>query len=158
LQSRGKKIKVKVSYASRQLKIAKFLNDQRKYQQVLLNILSNAVIYSPTGSTIEISISSCVLEQEKRDVNNSDIKTLLSVIVQDKGPGISLEDQKKLFQPFSTLEANRHLNPKGVGIGLYVSKLICDKLEGDISCFSNPEQGLGSTFEFRLQLMQVSDH
>ena len=53
-------------------------------------------------------------------------KTLLSVIVRDMGPGISQDDQLKLFQPFVTLDANRHLNPKGVGIGLYVSKMICD--------------------------------
>ena len=80
-------------------------------------------MYSPTGSTVDVSLSSDALG----DGNDSTTeKTLLSVIVRDMGPGISQEDQLKLFQPFITLEANRHLNPKGVGIGLYVSKMICE--------------------------------
>ena len=122
------------------------LNDSTKYQQVLINVLSNAVMYSPANSTVEVTISSCRLEDQpsnaRRRSSSSGFdskKILLSVIVQDKGPGISQEDQAKLFQPFTTLTANRNLNPKGVGISLYVCKLICEKLGGDISCFSNPD-------------------
>lgn len=107
---------------------------------MLLNVLSNAVMYSPTGSSVEVALSSTVLIQQEKDSNGAaSEKTLLSVIVHDMGPGISHEDQRKLFQPFTTLDATRHLNPKGVGIGLYVSKLICEKLGGDIVCFSNPD-------------------
>ena len=59
LQSRGKKINIDVSYESNALMNARFSNDSTKYQQVLLNVLSNAVMYSPTDSAVSISISSC---------------------------------------------------------------------------------------------------
>ena len=77
---------------------------------------------------------------------------MLSVIVQDNGPGISAENQKKLFRPFTTLPETRCINPKAVGIGLFTSKIICEKLSGDICCFSTG-QGEGATFEFRIQLV-----
>ena len=91
LQSRGKKIKINVSYTDNTLMGSKFLNDQTKYQQVLLNVLSNAVMYSPTGGTVEVSISSCVIDDNMEGMHDG-VKTLLSVVVQDKGPGISQED------------------------------------------------------------------
>ena len=58
---------------------------------MLLNVLSNAVMYSPTGGTVEVSISSCVIDDNMEGMNDG-VKTLLSVVVQDKGPGISQED------------------------------------------------------------------
>ena len=57
-------------------------------------MLSNAVMYSPTGSTVEVSLSSDALED---DEDSTSEKTLLSVIVRDMGLGISQDDQKKLF-------------------------------------------------------------
>ena len=94
LQSRGKKIKINVNYTEQSLINAKFLNDQTKYQQVLLNVLSNAVMYSPTGGNVEVALSSTTLIQQEKDSNGAAIeRCLLSVIVHDMGPGISLEDQ-----------------------------------------------------------------
>ena len=47
------------------------------------------------------------------------------------------------------------MNPKGAGIGLYASKIICEKLGGDISCFTN-QNSSGTTFQFRIQLRQTN--
>ena len=69
--------------------------------------------------------------------------------MKDTGAGIRKRDIEKLFKPFKTLKATRHLNANGIGIGLCVSQLICEQLGGDISCFSDGE-GLGALFEFRL--------
>lgn len=73
------------------------------------------------------------------------------MIVQDQGPGIEANDQEKLFKPFKTLENSSKINPNGVGIGLFVSKLLCERSGGDICCFSDG-QGCGTTFEFRIYL------
>ena len=54
LQSRGKKIDLKVSFASEALKHAKFVGDYQKLQQVLLNLLSNAVKFSPISGKIDV--------------------------------------------------------------------------------------------------------
>lgn len=81
-------------------------------------------------------------------------KTLLSIVVQDSGAGISEGDVSKLFQPFVTLEDTRSINPNGLGLGLFVSKVICERSGGDISCFSNG-LGQGSSFEFRIQVEET---
>ena len=51
----------------------------------------------------------------------------------DNGPGISENDIKKLFKPFSTLADNSKLNPNGNGLGLNICKMICKNLGGDIN-------------------------
>lgn len=134
-----------------------FLGDASKYQQVLLNVLSNAVRFSPLNSTIEVKISYTIVNcQPELEIEGQDSsRVLLSVIVQDAGPGINESDQKKLFKPFTTLKRQNKINPNGVGIGLYVCKVICEKLGGDICCFSDG-QGCGATFEFRIQMQETS--
>jgi K+-sensing histidine kinase KdpD len=72
------------------------------------------------------------------------------VIVQDQGPGINQADQEKLFKPFTVLPHTKQMNPNGVGLGLFVCKVIIDKHAGDIHCYSNGEQG--TIFEFRIQV------
>ena len=64
------------------------------------------------------------------------------MIVRDFGPGISEEDQRRLFKPFVSLDralSGQELK-SGAGIGLYACKVICEKLGGDICCFSGDEQ------------------
>ena len=114
----------------------------------MLNLLINAVKFSPANGTINVEISYTIIDGAGEDIQDSS-KVLLSVIVQDDGPGISLEDQEKLFKPFEIIKNMSKINPNGVGLGLYVSKVICEKLKGDIACFSNGI-GSGTTFEFRI--------
>ena len=96
---------------------------------------------------MDVTLSTSELPSDHR--NSENYKTLLSVIVKDSGPGISEEDQMELFKPFTTLERTRDVNPKAVGIGLYTCKLICERLGGDICCFSDGPD-TGTTFEFRI--------
>ena len=114
-----------------------------------MNLLQNAVVFTKADSVIQVNISSSSMNGPGDDENSLQ---LLSVIVQDHGPGISVENQKRLFRPFTTIAATRNLNPKAVGIGLFTSKIICDKLGGDICCYSDG-QNQGATFEFRIQLV-----
>lgn len=59
--------------------------------------------------------------------------------VFDNGPGIAEADQGKLFKPFSRIDTNKDLNPNGDGLGLYICRLICNNLGGDIKCESAPD-------------------
>lgn len=70
----------------------------------------------------------------------------MSVSVRDTGIGISKENQKKLFKLFGFLKDTEHLNKNGVGLGLVISKQICQQYGGDITVES--ELGIGSTFTY----------
>lgn len=70
----------------------------------------------------------------------------LYISVKDSGCGMKAEDLRKLFNDFTTLKSNAHLNPNGVGLGLSICKKICNLLNGDISVES--KIGFGSTFTY----------
>lgn len=70
--------------------------------------------------------------------------------VTDSGIGISVEGQKNLFKIFGKLNNSLHMNQQGVGLGLMISKKICEHLGGDMTVQSN--EGHGSTFTFHIAL------
>ena len=129
---------------------AKFWGDVTKYQQVLINVISNACRYNPPDSHIDVKISCQSLRVKQKNAQSH--TSLLSVIVRDYGPGISKRDQSRLFKPFVSVERARSGSEykSGAGIGLYASKVICEKLGGDICCFSGDEEQDGTVFEFRI--------
>ena len=94
-------------------------------------------------------ISCTTIKQSRHDQG---FTSLLSVIVKDQGPGIAKSDQGRLFKPFAQIKhrvSGFHEPKSGAGIGLYASKVICEKLGGDICCFSEGED-MGAVFEFRI--------
>lgn len=115
----------------------RLIGDAERIQQVLLNLLSNARKFVP-------------LVKGKIDIKASIIMNAgechLSISVTDNGPGISMQDQERLFKPFSKLEANRNLNPNGSGLGLHICSRICTNLEGNIKVES--VVGSFTTFTF----------
>ena len=107
--------------------------DLDRFQQVLMNLLSNANKFTRKG---KINIY-C------RMANNSDgwlsllevnlnFYSHLIVFIEDDGIGISKEDKKKLFKPFSRLKNGEYLNPNGHGLGLSNCKDIIEMLNGKI--------------------------
>jgi len=107
--------------------------DRSRLEQVIINLLSNASKFSPAGSNISLDVS-------KTDA-------LLKVEVKDFGIGISLEEQKRLFQPYHRVEQDRQKFP-GIGLGLAVCKQIIEAHKGQIWVTSQP--GAGSTFGFSI--------
>jgi signal transduction histidine kinase len=101
---------------------------------VMDNLLSNAVKYSYHGKEIRVSIC--------RDTDTIKCK------VQDSGPGLSTEDQTRLFQKGVTLSSVPTGNESATGYGLAVAKELIDLLGGTIWCESQP--GQGASFSFRL--------
>lgn len=96
----------------------------RRVLQVLLNLVGNAIRYSPEGSTITIALGS----------NGS--KALVSV--RDEGPGLDEQAQRIVFNKFERLGRS---DGGGSGLGLYISKRLAQAMGGDLTLDSRPGQG-----------------
>ena len=105
-----------------------------KLQQLVGNLLDNAVKFTPTGGTVSVTLSK---EPETG---------LARLAVSDTGIGISEEDQPNLFKRFWRSDASRSL--PGNGLGLAVVKAIVTSYGGSVTCTSRP--GVGTTFVVKL--------
>ncbi|MFF5380090.1 PAS domain S-box protein [Pedobacter suwonensis] len=109
--------------------------DRMRLEQVLTNLLNNAVKYAPEQKTIELK----VLHVDK----------VVHTSVKDFGPGISEENQRHIFGQFYQAKENRD-SSSGLGLGLFISKDIIERHGGQIWVESKP--GNGATFNFSLPL------
>ncbi|MBT4400425.1 MAG: HAMP domain-containing protein, partial [Bacteroidetes bacterium] len=107
--------------------------DRDKIIQVLTNITSNAIRFTPQGGTISVSMTT-----------NTQMGT---IAVKDTGKGIKKEDISKVFDRFSQLESIDH-HSKGTGLGMTISKSIIERLGGEI--WIESEVGKGTTVFFAL--------
>jgi len=114
------------------------MGDKDKLHEVVMNLLGNSLKFTPEGGDVIVRI--------KKNSNSVDISVI------DTGPGMSKEDQSKLFQKFGMLGnsyAKAH-NASGTGLGLFIVKQIVKLHKGHISVEST--LGKGSTFTFTLPL------
>ena len=128
---KNKKIKIVVKYESPSYDI---LADRDKIKFVLENIIDNALNYGFDKNQVEILMEKI----------NGDIK----ISISDKGPGISSDSVKYIFQKFARPEESLKYKVPGLGIGLYLSKNIIEKHQGKIGF--QTQKGMGSTFWFTL--------
>jgi two-component system phosphate regulon sensor histidine kinase PhoR len=110
--------------------------DAHRLEQALVNLLDNAVKYTPGGGTITVRMMS--------------EGGYVRVEVGDTGPGIAPDDLPHLFEPLYRAESVRHL--PGTGLGLTIVRAILDQHNAPISVRSQP--GQGATFTFRLPVAQ----
>jgi signal transduction histidine kinase len=82
-------------------------------------------------------------------------RNYLHVEVIDTGVGISEEDQKHLFKLFGKLKTTFHINQQGIGLGLSISKQICEHLGGKVSVTSKLNEGSNFSFEVALSGVRV---
>ncbi len=143
-----------VSAANKNLKLitnldesatASYVGDINRIRQVLLNLVHNAVKFTESGSIV---IDARV---EKADGNVSFVK----FSVKDTGPGISEDNQKKLFQLFVQVDGSNTRKHGGTGLGLALSKRLLEMLDGEIGLESAP--GSGSNFWFTVPLVVDGD-
>jgi len=115
------------------------IGDERRLTQVLNNLISNAIKYSPDGG--KITISGQIYPEH------------VTVSVRDEGIGIPARDQSRIFQKFSRLDNALSRKTEGTGLGLYLSRAIIEAHNGRIWLQSNSdiEPGArGTTFTFSL--------
>lgn len=109
--------------------------DPSRLGQVLTNLLSNAIKFTPRGSVrLEAGVHG----------RRPDGRTVLEFSVSDTGIGLSEEQQRRLFQPFSQADGSISRRYGGTGLGLAISKRLVELMDGEISVRS--EVGRGSTF------------
>ncbi len=108
--------------------------DPLRLRQVVDNLISNAVKFSPPGSTVRVSAERIPAEWR--------------VDVQDEGPGVTEQDRKRLFQDFARLSAKPTGDEKSTGLGLAISRRVVEVHGGKIGV--NSEPGHGATFWFTL--------
>jgi len=108
--------------------------DERKLKQVLLNLVSNAVKFTPDGGKVDVKVS-CEHDQ-------------VTFSVTDTGIGIKAEDFPRLFQPFQQLAETLTKTYGGTGLGLALSKKLVEMHGGQFAVTS--EYGKGSTFSFSM--------
>ena len=117
--------------------------DKRRIKQVLLNLLGNAIKFSPPGATIGLAA-------------RLDRATARAVIeVCDHGPGIPPEDRERVFEPFVTLDASVAREFGGAGLGLTMVKRIVELHGGTVRVTDTP--GGGSTFVVELPVAPTVD-
>jgi len=114
--------------------------DERKFKQILLNLLTNAVKFTPDGGRVDVFARS--------------VPAGLEVAVRDTGIGISAEDQKLVFEEFRQVGRNYTNKQEGTGLGLALTRRFVELHGGTIRLESEP--GKGSTFTFTIPAMPAT--
>lgn len=116
--------------------------DVTKLRQLLVNVLSNAIKYTPNGGRIKLTVDES--ERDRHDVCR------YKFTVEDNGIGIPKEFVEKIFDPFARVDNHRTGNVQGTGLGMPIAQNIARMMNGDIHVKS--EIGKGSVFEITVCL------
>jgi PAS domain S-box-containing protein len=116
--------------------------DDGKIRQVLINLLGNAIKFTDSGHVR--------LEVALRERHSGEL--WLSARVEDTGPGISCEEQKQLFKPFSQTSGGLNPAKEGIGLGLAISREHARLMGGDLTLVSAP--GRGSVFKLSIPVVR----
>jgi PAS domain S-box-containing protein len=114
--------------------------DRERMQQVIINLINNAIKYSPDKNSIEVTI-------------DKDKENQIVVQIKDNGIGLAKEDQVKIFDRFYRVGGKSEDSYSGFGIGLFITKEIIERHKGMIKVES--ELGKGSVFSFTLPLLNA---
>lgn len=125
---------------------AQFKGDERRLSQVIMNLLNNAVKFTPEGGAVSVTA--------KQIAREGDIATI-EVQVSDNGIGIGKQDQEKLFQAFFQSDGGAKRQFGGTGLGLAICKQLVEMMHGTIKVKSDVDRG--STFRFTVQLTVLDD-
>ena len=117
--------------------------DTDRLRQVLGNYLSNALKYSEADKPVEVHLET--------------LGKLVRVAVRDEGPGLSRQEQQRIWDCFYRVSGVEVKSGSGVGLGLglHISRMIVERLGGQVGVQSVP--GSGSTFWFTLPLVEMSE-
>ncbi|MBD6616338.1 HAMP domain-containing protein [Komarekiella sp. 'clone 1'] len=118
--------------------------DQTRMRQVLLNLLSNAAKFTTNGKVM------LTVKSEKEDLLPEAPFGIITFTVSDTGIGMSHNQQRQLFQPFTQGDTSTTKKYGGTGLGLAISRHFCQMMGGEIIVKSQP--GVGSIFTVRLPM------
>jgi signal transduction histidine kinase len=113
--------------------------DPERLQQILLNLVSNAIRFSPNGGRIVLDAARCPGDA-----------SLVQIRVHDTGNGMTPAQLATIFEPFAQLSVSGTARREGVGLGLSISRTLARAMGGDLTAESEP--GAGSTFTLTVPL------
>jgi signal transduction histidine kinase/CheY-like chemotaxis protein len=114
----------------------KVMGDATRLRQVLINLISNAIKFTPRGEVL-VRIEAAPIDEGR---------VRLHFAVRDTGIGIAPDHLRQLFLPFSQADGSNTRSYGGLGLGLVISKRLCELMGGSI--WVESEEGVGSTFYF----------
>lgn len=142
-QAKQKDIRLEAEFAER---LPKVWIDPNNFDKVLVNLLTNALKYTPSGGTVEV----CV--KVGHDVHESGaLQDYMEISISDTGKGLSEKELKKIFERFYQGGANQATTPLGFGIGLNLCQSLV-KLHHGVIFAENRKEVKGSRFVVRLPL------
>jgi len=132
--------------------------DERRTRQILINLLANAVKFTPEGGQIKLSgrlaYGSQLLEEFRPDCSPINPQTpYLCLEVKDSGIGIPRDKWHLLFRPFQQVDASLTRRHEGTGLGLALTKRLAELHGGTVSVES--QEGVGSSFKAWLPLAEM---
>ena len=116
------------------------VTDASRCQQILGNLVSNALKYTPMGGRVRVT---CKVEADS-----------WSLIVDDSGPGIPPDAIDMVFEPFFRLARDEHSGVEGNGLGLAICREMVNQLQGEIALSSAVGRGTSATVRFPLRLRE----
>ena len=120
--------------------------DSLRIQQVFVNLMSNAIKYTPDGGSITFSI--------KEKPNGFSELGCYEFSIEDNGIGMTPEFQKIMFEPFSRADDHRTTKVQGTGLGMAITRNIVNLMNGDIQVESAPNKGTKITVTVYLKLQK----
>jgi two-component system sensor histidine kinase EvgS len=121
------------------------LVDSTRFKQVLSNLLSNAIKFTEVGEvSLHLQVNSATTEQ-----------LAVSLVIEDSGIGISADDLQRLFSPFVQAGNHSHTARSGSGLGLVISRSLCEMMGGELQLHSQPGLGTRATVRLELPLLEV---
>ena len=135
-QAERKRIELSVRYESDP---GPRVGDARRVEQILFNLVGNAVKFTESGS-VEVGV----------DMEEGSERNPVIISIRDSGIGIREEDMRNLFRPFRQIDSTLSRKHEGTGLGLVICKRLTELMGGNIEVSSRP--GVGTTFKLRLPL------
>ena len=145
MRQRAEQKGLTLTFTSHTERIDYLMGDPLRLSQVIINLLDNAIKFTDQG-TVEMS----VVEVTRKDRNIT-----LAFSINDSGIGLSIEQQQKLFSPFSQAEISTTRQYGGSGLGLVIGRELVGKMGGELDVEST--LGEGSHFYFTIRLNCASD-
>lgn len=116
------------------------LGDPLRFKQIISNLISNAVKFSPKGNVIvDIAL-----------LSRQETQAVLKVTVKDQGIGLSAQQKERLFNAFAQADTSSSREHGGTGLGLAICKGLVERMDGEIGVESEPEKGAHFWFTARL--------
>jgi CheY-like chemotaxis protein/nitrogen-specific signal transduction histidine kinase len=125
------------------------IGDSLRIQQLFVNLMSNAIKYTPDGGVIKLAITEKPASQLRVGC--------YEIVVEDNGIGMSEEYIESLFEPFTRAKDERIGNVQGTGLGMAIAKNIVNMMGGNISVESRLNEGTKFTVTLYMKLQDVKD-